>query len=275
MKIYHRNFGFMFTILLSLFLLCSLTFAQEAGIPSVPLGYVSDFAHLLGVAEKKALEDLSLELEQKTTAQLAVVTVNTTSPESIEPYTVRLFEKWGIGHKGKDNGVLLLVAYQDRAVRIEVGYGLEGVLTDAICKNIIEKFIIPSFKQGQFSQGIYKGSLSIANSIAESYNVALSSQNYGMDSTVFHQLKGAQPEVFDSSTYFIDSISGFILIFGIFVIFLILFTAILFRGGRRRWYRYDDYYGSGLGGGFSGGFGGGFGGFGGGSSGGGGATGRW
>ncbi|HLD29465.1 MAG TPA: TPM domain-containing protein, partial [bacterium] len=98
-----------------------------ADFPS-PKGYVNDFAELLGPESSGIIHNLSLELEQKSGAQFALATVKSLEGEAIENYAWNLFEKWGIGEKGKDTGVLLLVAPAERKVRIEVGYGFEGAI---------------------------------------------------------------------------------------------------------------------------------------------------
>lgn len=106
--------------------------------PGKPEGYVNDFANVLTTAQQSELERSIEAYEQKTKNELAVVTVPSTGRDSIESYANALFQEWGIGKKDKDNGVLLLLAIQDRKLRIEVGYGLEGVLTDAASADIIQ-----------------------------------------------------------------------------------------------------------------------------------------
>ena len=164
-------------IAISLFIL-RLAFAPGGSCepPRFPeyAGYVNDYANVLSYETKNRLALLMGELERKTTAQVAVVTIDTTSPLDIEGYAVKLFEKWGIGQKGKDNGILLLVAMRDRAMRIEVGYGLEGAIPDALADIIIRDYIVPSFKEGDFDTGVAKGAVGIAKLIEKEYNVELS-----------------------------------------------------------------------------------------------------
>src|SRR5579863_8627675 len=112
------------------------SFAQDVSYPSAS-GYVVDQSGIIDGAAQSRLESWILELKQKTTAEVAVVTVDSTEPLSIEEYAVNLFQRFGIGQKGKDNGVLLLIAYKDHHMRIEVGYGLEGAITDAYSSRII------------------------------------------------------------------------------------------------------------------------------------------
>lgn len=230
-----------------------------------PEGFVSDFAGILSNQEKGKLETLFFELEKKTTAQAAVVILKTTGSFDIETYAVKLFEQWGLGQKGKDNGILLLFALEDRQMRIEVGYGLEGAVPDAMAKQIIADIIVPSFKEEKYSEGIIAGSLVAAKLTAKEYGVELAGFN---DFASIELPKPASP------------MENFLRLFGTLIFFLLLFGLrsgffwwmILAPGTNRR--RGGYWYGSGYGG-QSGGFGGGFGGFGGGMSGGGGSSGRW
>src|SRR5216683_4436845 len=118
---------------------------------------VVDEAHILSAREREALVAKLAELETKSGIQLVVVTVNSLQGQEIEPYANELFRTWKLGEKTKNNGVLLLVAPNQRRVRIEVGYGLEGTLTDALSKVIITNAIAPRFKTGDFSGGISRG----------------------------------------------------------------------------------------------------------------------
>ncbi len=117
-------------------------------------GRVNDYAHLLSDDEHGRLETKLAELEKTTGAQVAVLTVDTLGDEPIEDYAMRVVETWKLGQKEKNNGVLLLVAKADRKMRIEVGYGLEGVLTDAKCSRIIAELMRPRFRSGEFGAGI-------------------------------------------------------------------------------------------------------------------------
>lgn len=120
-------------------------------------GRIVDEAGLLSPEARTAIEAQLADLEQKSTDQLAVVTVRSLQDYPIEDYGYQLGRKWGIGQKGKDNGVLLIVAPNERKVRIEVGRGLEPTLTDAMSKLIIENAIIPQFRRGDFAAGITAG----------------------------------------------------------------------------------------------------------------------
>src|SRR3989344_4912375 len=120
-------------------------------------GYVNDFGRLLSRQTVKSLESKLSSYNKTTTNQVVVVTVDSTQPESIEEYSIRLADKWKVGQKGKDNGVVMLFAMKDRAMRIEVGRGLEGDLTDLQSKHILDDVIRPYFKEGKYDEGITKG----------------------------------------------------------------------------------------------------------------------
>lgn len=138
-----------------LLLSVSLVFADDA-YPK-PKGRVNDFADILPVELESMLEENLREYEIKTTNEIAVVTVSSLNGLSIEDYTMGLAEEWKVGKKGKDNGVIVLVAPNEKAVRIEVGYGLESVLTDAETKMVIETKMIPLFKKGDYGSAILAG----------------------------------------------------------------------------------------------------------------------
>lgn len=154
---------------LALLVLCSaslLAGAQELA-PIPPLtARVTDTTATLSAAQRDALEQRLAALEKDKGSQIAVLIVPTTQPEAIEQYGIRVAEAWKVGRKGVDDGVILLVAKQDRKLRIEVGYGLEGAIPDAIAKRIIAEIIAPHFKQGDFAGGINAGVDAIAARIA-------------------------------------------------------------------------------------------------------------
>ncbi len=122
-----------------------------------PQGNVSDWAGVFTLEQKAALEERIVGLRQTNGAQLAVVALPSLHGGEIDDFATKLFEQWGIGEKGKDNGVLLLAAIEDRKMRIEVGYGLEGVLNDAKSGRIQDEYILPRFKEGDYAQGLIDG----------------------------------------------------------------------------------------------------------------------
>ncbi len=221
---------------------------------SKPVGWVNDFAGVISPEYKSQLTNLIAEIERKTGAEIAIATVKTTHPQSIDMYAVELFTRWGIGKKGKDNGVLITVAIEDKKMRIDVGYGLEGVLPDGLCGEIRRKVLEPNFKQGEFGKGLLLATAVIAKKIGEEYNVEITGTERAPQ--ISYGRKSRARMLFP-------------LLFFILIFSGRLFLPLLLMGGMR-----GGYWGSGTFGG-GGGFGGGFGGFGGGSCGGGGAGGGW
>ncbi|MFH1245462.1 MAG: TPM domain-containing protein [Candidatus Omnitrophota bacterium] len=237
--------------------------AEEKAIefPS-PSGYINDFAGIISASDYQKLTALTGALEQKTTAEVVVVTLKSIAPYDVQDYSVRLFEKWKIGKSGKDNGALLLVAVEDRALWITTGYGLEGAIPDAEAGRIYRQVITPYFKQGKFSQGVVAGTVALVDLAAKEYNVNIE-ELPALVEEYAPLRKSAFLEFFNG----LITLLIFIFIFGVR---FGLFSFLLLGPGRRRGY----WSGGGFSGG-GGGFGGGFGGFGGGSTGGGGAGGRW
>ncbi|MEW6245014.1 MAG: TPM domain-containing protein [Bacillota bacterium] len=139
----------------------------------LPRGYANDFAGILNPDEVKAIENMLSELERTTGVEFAVAIVDSSSPYDPKMYAVRLFEQWGIGKKGYDNGLLMLISLQERRVEVEVGYGLEPVLTDGMVGEILDDHVIPHFARGEFAQGIIAGLRQAALIVAEKYDVKL------------------------------------------------------------------------------------------------------
>ena len=136
--------------------------------PIPPLSaHVTDLTQTLSAGEKAALDAKLADWEARTTNQLAVLIVPSTQPEPIEAYSLRVAEKWQIGRKGHDNGVLFTVAKDDRKMRLEVGYGLEGTLTDATTRRIIAENVAPYFREGKFAAGINAGVDRVIEIVAE------------------------------------------------------------------------------------------------------------
>ncbi|MBD3426754.1 MAG: YgcG family protein [Candidatus Omnitrophica bacterium] len=245
-----KLFSILFTVLMVAFACAGLSRAQEVQYPQ-PQGFVNDFANVMSPDARAQISALCAEIERKTSAEVVVVTVETTSPLTVEQYAVELFAKWGIGKAGEDNGLLILLAVRDRKVRIEVGYGLEGAVTDLQSKVIIQDLMIPAFRKGGYDLGISSGVVMIAKLVRDEYGVELEMPEV---KTAAVPSRGAR-----SPLGSLLMLLFFILIFG-------------FRFGALFFLMSGGGYWSGGG---RGSFGGGFGGFGGGMSGGGGASGSW
>ena len=144
----------------------------EANLPS-PRHYVEDRADVVNASDERALNGILQELEQKTGAQYIVLTVLTTGGLPIEQFSIELAEKWKLGQKGKDNGMLFVLAKNDRRWRFEVGYGLEGFVTDQYCGRVGRNVLVPYLKKGNYSEGIYRANLTIVQKIASEAGVAL------------------------------------------------------------------------------------------------------
>jgi uncharacterized protein len=237
-----------------------------------PTGYVTDLASVVSPETKARLEALCTELQQKTEAQIAVVTVNSLEGESVEEYAVALYKHLGVGAKGTDRGALVLVAPKDRKYRVEVGYGLEPVINDARAGDV-GRAMVPLLRQGDYNGAIEAATWQLAQYIAADRGVTLSGQ------PPRRQIKSSPDE--DGKFPF-----GW-LIFALILLFFLIGSRRGGSQGRRMgprggggWW-IGPMIGSGWGGGGFGGGGGGFsggggfGGFGGGSSGGGGASGSW
>ena len=237
------------SFLIIIFSLLFSTPAHALQIPDKPEHYVNDYVGLLSLSAKDRLEGRLAEFEKATSNQVVVAIFASLEGGSLEDFSIKLAEKWKIGTKKHDNGVILLIFKSDRKVRMEVGYGLEGALPDVIANQIIQNDVVPNFRAGNFDAGVEKAVGDILLATRGEY---------------------AAPPPSDDS-------AGIKLLFFGFIILLYLFL-LLSRSGR-------TYSSRGLGGGFlyvggSGGgrFGGGSGGFGGGGGGGfggGGSSGSW
>jgi len=244
------------------------TAASDTTIPAYE-GYVTDRAHLLDDDARAKLEAFLDQVQKKTGAQFAVLTVPTTAPADPVDYKVTVFQRWGIGRKGEDNGVLLLVAMQERHAWFETGYGLEGVLPDGLEARIIREEMVPRFRAGDYAGGLTATVVRAAARIAADKKVTL-------------EWNGATLRYDEGG----GSAGGRLP--WVVLIFVAVVLARLLRPRRGPWPYYGNWggrwggWGGGWGGGSFGGFGGGggggggsFGGFGGGSSGGGGGGGGW
>jgi len=148
------------TILILLILLAIPPAVAAVDYPQLT-GYVTDDANMLDPVYESKITELAKNIEGETTVEIAVVTVESLEGEPKEMYAVKLFEEAGIGKKDKDNGLLILVAKQEREYRFEVGYGLEGVITDSMKVNIGDRIIVPNFRSGEYGRGIYESMLVI------------------------------------------------------------------------------------------------------------------
>jgi uncharacterized protein len=140
----------------TLLLVCLFAFADDRPVPALT-GRVVDETETLSAQQKAALEAKLQDFEQKKGSQIAVLITGTTYPEAIEPYSIRVAEAWKIGRKQVNDGILIVVAKSDRSMRLEVGYGLEGVIPDAIARRLVDEVFIPGFRDGKFYEGLDAG----------------------------------------------------------------------------------------------------------------------
>jgi uncharacterized protein len=270
-----RKISLIPAVLLPCLLLFGASFCTAEDIKKIhPIGYVSDLAGVIRPEAKERLEALCAEVEQKTGAQMAIVTVQSLEGESVENYAVDLYKQLGVGNKKENRGVLLLVAPNDRKYRVEVGYGLEPVINDARAGDA-GRAMVPFLRANDYGTATVVATRQLAKYIADDAGVTLS----GLPPTVRSRNGGGNVRF---------------PVFWVFLGLIILFRVIgslSGRGGRGSggsgclWFLLgmlasnggrSSGGGSWGGGGFGGGGGGGgFGGFGGGSSGGGGASGSW
>ena len=149
-----KFFKYLVVLLLGFCLI--LTSVLAVDFPS-PTGYVNDFAGMLSPSFRQELESDLGEFEKETTVEITVATIESLQDNSLEDYAVRLFEGWQIGKKEKDNGLLILIAKEERKMRIEVGYGLEPIITDGRAGRIIRDKMRPAFKAGDYDLGVKEG----------------------------------------------------------------------------------------------------------------------
>jgi uncharacterized protein len=267
-----RKTRFFRIALLACLLLLSANFCAAEDIKKIhPTGYVTDLAGVIASEARMRLEALCTEVEQKTGAQMAIVTVTSLEGEIVDNYAVDLFKQLGVGSKKDNRGVLLLVAPNERKYRIEVGYGLEPVINDARAGDA-GRAMVPFLRQGDYGKAAEAGAWQLADYIATDSGVTLSGQPPLRPTRVSRDDGG---------------IGGLGLVFAL-IVFVVVIGSLISRGGGGGsgclWFLLGMFLNSGGGrsgggwggGGFGGGgAGGGFGGFGGGSSGGGGASGSW
>ncbi|MFH1522921.1 MAG: TPM domain-containing protein [Patescibacteria group bacterium] len=264
--------------------------------PGTPDGFVNDYAGMLNESEKQTLEDKLVQFEKDSSNEISVVTIPSLEEDVIENFAVKLFEDWGIGKTKNDNGVLVLIARDDRQMRIEVGYGLEGALTDAQSWYIIDKIMKPAFQNEDYYSGIDQAVDKIIAATKGEYipesQPEGKSNNWEMIfwvgififmwiASVLGRSKSwwAGGVLGGVAGVIIGLIKGFILVglvsLAVLIPFGLLFDFIVSKNYAKHKSRGSIPWWIGGGKGGRGGFGGGFGGFGGGSSGGGGASGSW
>ncbi|MDF2564455.1 MAG: hypothetical protein K0Q53_850 [Massilibacillus sp.] len=228
----------------------SVCFAKTE-IPQTPTSsiYVQDYANVLSTEAKHKINSIGTSLQKQTKAQVVVVTIATLQGTPAEEYSLGVLRQWGIGDKSLNNGVVMLVAVDDKKSRIEVGYGLEGALPDAKTGQIQDEYMLPYFKKGEYENGIVNGYLALTKVVADEYAVQLDSQVKPVKAT-------SQGSTSVLDTFFMIGIAIVIIVLVIldFIFFGGRFTALILaiissRGGGRG--------GSGGGGGYGGGSGGG------------------
>jgi uncharacterized protein len=231
--------------------------AAAAEVFPKPAGAVNDFAGVLSAQHKSDMETLAREVLEKTGTALVAATVATIGDNTPSDYANRLYRAWGIGRKGEDKGVLIFLALKERQVRIETGYGVEGILPDGLAGEILDRYAIPRFKEGDYGRGFYETMAAVSFIVAKAGGVTLTGVGPPEPGPVRTD-KGAgifQLLLFVAAAFFLLGTPQ-----GRAMLPWLLALMLSGGGGGRR-----------NGGGFGGFGGGGFGGFGGGSSGGGGA----
>lgn len=289
------------SFLLTFLLANSFVYAQDlVSIPKLE-SPVTDLTSTLQSSQKAKIDSFLFEFSSKKGSQVVVLIIPTTAEESIEEFGIRVADKWKIGREGQDDGVILIVAKEDRKIRLEVGYGLEGAIPDAYSKRIIETIILPEFRSGDFYHGINEGVHAIVDLIngealpTPSQETTEDFQNFGLIApltmifmiliiSIGAALKKKLGRLKTSIIIFGAAFLIYYLLFSIFAVAAVISVFLTFivnltgYGGGRSSGGYRGYggYGGFGGGGFSSGgsFGGGFSG-GGGSFGGGGASGSW
>jgi len=146
----------------------SFAFSAEVKFPD-HTGYCNDYVKVIGTEYSAKINALAAEVEETTGAELAVAAVRSTYPLDSKSYAVQLFEKWGIGKKGKDNGLLILFVKKDKRVEVEVGYGLEGIITDGFAGSVLDKYVLPEFKNNDYGRGLYLAMLAFSDKIMKEY----------------------------------------------------------------------------------------------------------
>lgn len=219
--------------------------------------FVNDFADCISDADEQKMQSMAEELYEKSGAQVVCVTVDSLDGEEVRDYALGLGREWGIGSKNDNNGVLLLLAVDDRQVDIEVGYGLEGTLTDGKTGRILDTYAMPYLRDNDFSTGLYKAFSALIGETANEYGVEIDGSSLAPDEDEDEEYESSKAVVID---------------FIIFIIILLVIrkitgrTPFIFFGGGGNHRSGGGFSGGGFSGGSSGGFSGGGGSFGGGGS---------
>ncbi len=286
-------------VIITLALIIAVPFAHAYTSPGKPTGLVNDFAGVLQPSERQALEAKLTNFKESSGDEVTVVTLKNLGGDTVENYASELFKEWGIGQKGKDNGILFLVAVDDHVMRIEVGYGFEGALTDAQSYWIEQSIAVPAFKNNNFYSGIDGVTNKIISAIqgevipSEDRNAPRRASGFNIN--IFFWASFALVWLASilgrSKSWWAGGVLGGVIgvVLGLFFGFLytgvialvaliplgLLFDFLVSRAYSRG--KTTGHYPWWIGGGrgFGGGGGGGFGGFGGGSSGGGGSSSHW
>lgn len=254
---HHHRFSIITAVLLLFSILLAALFIGQPQLSAqekfpASQGAVNDYAGVISQEYRKRMENLSREVLEKTRTSIVVAVVQSIGENDINGYTNDLYRAWGIGKKGEDKGVLILLTMKERRIRIETGYGVEGILPDGLTGEILDKNIIPFFKNNEYGRGLFNGMTAIASVVAKNAGVTLTGNPTAETTRVKKTKRTTSP----------------------YMIALIVIVAVVLMAtpqGRDMipWLLF--FLMSGRGGGGFGGFGGGFGGFGGGDSGGGGA----
>ncbi len=268
--------------------------------PGDPTGFVSDFAKVVPEAERMELEMRLRAFSASTTNEIALVTIPSLQGDYIENYAVKLFDEWGIGSKKNNNGVLVVLAIEDRALRIEVGYGLEGALPDSVADRIIQNEMVPALRNGDYAEALSRGTEAIIAATRGEYTASEQISIPDIESWApfimfgFVVLQWLLAILARTKSWWLggvfglgigallSSVFGWWLLWGLFTTLGFVILGLILDFFVSQTYRESirsgttpPWWTGGNSGGFGKRGGGGFGGFGGGRSGGGGASGRW
>jgi uncharacterized protein len=237
-----------------LVLFLAVTFLEAVETFPKPVGAVNDFAGVIPPTYKTQMEELAREVLEKAGTSVVVATVTSIGDNNAEDYANRLYQSWGIGKKGGDRGVLIFLAVKERRIRIETGYGVEGILPDGLVGEILDKYVVSYLKQNDYGKGISNAMMAVSIVIAKDAGVSLTGRSAPEQPEKKQLQRGSN-------------------IIPLIILLLIMIPLLGTRQGREMipWLLLFFISGSARGGGFGSFGGGGFGGFGGGGSGGGGA----